>query len=620
MRKFLASRAVKTTAVIMSSLLAVLFVLSLGGISLLWENRAYSLGKHQNTVFFENLAMDRGDDLLWDYIHHKFDYPDDTSQLEEYADCFSRQNSNYFFTVTDMNGQIILSNKTDEAVRRTVEYVYTVDDPYSQQDINIKITQGLYSKLSANDDTRFLLSFGDWLYSARYGLIAVIALSALGELLILIFVCLSAGRGPRDNIGFFDRIPYELYGLAVLLLMAVTDNIINDFYYSDIPTVIFWVAITTLGMPVLCLLLHTTAVRIKTHTFIKNTLIYRAFKLIKMFCVFLWRIIKKIPFIWKTATLWAGLAFTEIFFILASDGDALFVIWILDKLLLTLALLWILLCMLRLQRSAREISEGNIEYKVDTQYMLPAFKEHGENLNGIADGLRKSVAQSIKSERMKAELITNVSHDIKTPLTSIINYVDLLDKDGLTGQDAPQYLEVLKRQSARLKKLTEDLIEASKASTGNIKADIKNVDIEVLLLQAIGEYSEKLDAKQLSVITSFCQDKEIFADGKLLWRVLDNLFSNICKYSKNDTRVYISVRNTDDRITVTFKNISADPLDISADELAERFVRGDTSRNTEGSGLGLSIARSLIEIQGGTMDIDIDGDLFKTIITFKKTS
>ena len=225
----------------------------------------------------------------------------------------------------------------------------------------------------------------------------------------------------------------------------------------------------------------------------------------------------------------------------------------------------------------------------------------------------------MKSERMKTELITNVSHDIKTPLTSIVSYVDLLKKQAMPNDQAREYLEVLDRQSARLKKLTEDLVEASKASTGNLTVDFQRTDVNVLLTQSAGEYQEKLAAKGMDLIlTPAPENPAISADGRLLWRVFENLLSNIHKYAQPGTRVYLTCEAGENQVTTTFRNISATPLNISADELMERFVRGDASRNTEGSGLGLSIARSLTQLQHGTFSLTIDGDLFKAALTFPR--
>jgi signal transduction histidine kinase len=225
----------------------------------------------------------------------------------------------------------------------------------------------------------------------------------------------------------------------------------------------------------------------------------------------------------------------------------------------------------------------------------------------------------MKSERFKTELITNVSHDIKTPLTSIINYVDLLGKEPLDNPTAQEYLEILNHQSARLKKLIEDLIEASKASTGNLPVHPELCDATVMLTQVVGEFKERAEANSLDIVVDSPEPPiNIMADGRHLWRVIDNLMSNICKYALPGTRVYIDLERRDGMVVMTFRNISRDRLNISSDELMARFVRGDSSRNTEGNGLGLSIARSLTELMEGDLEIRIDGDLFKAILRFKE--
>lgn len=248
--------------------------------------------------------------------------------------------------------------------------------------------------------------------------------------------------------------------------------------------------------------------------------------------------------------------------------------------------------------------------------MYGVLKHHGENLNSIAQGMQKAVQQQLKSERFRTDLITNVSHDIKTPLTSIVNYVDLLKKEDVQPEKAKEYLAVLDRQSARLKKLTEDLVEASKASSGTLPVHLEAVDVNVLLSQVSGEYQSRFELCRLEPIVKLAPESpQILADGKLLWRVFDNLLSNICKYAARHARVFHQ-RVLDSRVQISFKNISNYPLDITADELMERFVRGDSSRSTEGSGLGLSIAQSLTGLQKGSFDLVVDGDLFKANISF----
>ena len=264
-----------------------------------------------------------------------------------------------------------------------------------------------------------------------------------------------------------------------------------------------------------------------------------------------------------------------------------------------------------LQTAAKNIADGDLNYRVDTSKMRFDFKAHGEDLNRIGDGLSLSVDDRLKSERMKTELITNVSHDLKTPLTSIVNYVDLLKKEGLTGT-AGEYVEVLDRQSARLKKLTEDLVEASKASTGNLHVTLETVNVSEFLEQAQAEYAARLVTAGLTAVMQVPEEAlPARSDGRYLWRIMDNLLGNACKYDLPGTRVYISAERREDMVVISVKNISREKLNISADELMERFVRGDSSRNTEGSGLGLSIAQSLAALMGGRLELTVDGDLFK---------
>ena len=266
---------------------------------------------------------------------------------------------------------------------------------------------------------------------------------------------------------------------------------------------------------------------------------------------------------------------------------------------------------------AKKIAGGEVDYKIDTSRLTGELKTHGDDLNSIADGLSVAVEQRIKSERMKTELITNVSHDIKTPLTSIINYVDLLKKQPLEGQ-ASKYADTLEKNAARLKKLTEDLVEASKAASGSISLQLAEVNICELLNQAGGEYSERLAVHQIEPVVEVPETPVyILADGRLMWRIIDNLLSNAAKYSQEGTRLYISLVQRDEKIILEMKNISKTRLNINADELMERFVRGDASRHTEGSGLGLNIAKSLAELQSGNLSLEIDGDLFKAKLTFE---
>ena len=272
----------------------------------------------------------------------------------------------------------------------------------------------------------------------------------------------------------------------------------------------------------------------------------------------------------------------------------------------------------KLKKGVARMARGDLETKVDTKHLHGTFRDMGEGLNSLGQAASRAVDRQLRSERMKTELITNVSHDIKTPLTSIINYVDLMQKPH-TPEEGTQYLEVLDRQSRKLKKLTDDLVELSKASSGNLPVEKAPANAVELVEQALGEYQEKLEARRLEpVFTAQEPSAPILADGRLLWRVLDNLLGNVVKYAMEGTRVYVDVEvcPEEKRVRISVKNISAHRLNISSQELMERFVRGDAARNTEGSGLGLNIAKSLAELQGARFAVTIDGDLFKAVLDF----
>ena len=271
----------------------------------------------------------------------------------------------------------------------------------------------------------------------------------------------------------------------------------------------------------------------------------------------------------------------------------------------------------RIMDGLKKISDGELQYKIKTDTLTGKQKVMAEYINNIGSGLDAAVENSLKKERMQTELITNVSHDLKTPLTSIINYVDLMKRENPTDPKIQEYLRILDEKSQRLKVLTEDVVEASKASTGNIKLEMNDIDFVEMVQQVIGEFEEKFKEKNLTMMVHFTDEPSIiYADGQRMWRVLENVFGNVVKYAMEGTRVYAEISNRNKKVTFSLKNISAQPLNISADELTERFIRGDVARNTEGSGLGLSIAKSLTELQGGEFKLHLDGDLFKVMITF----
>jgi signal transduction histidine kinase len=302
-----------------------------------------------------------------------------------------------------------------------------------------------------------------------------------------------------------------------------------------------------------------------------------------------------------------------------SDPEVALVLWLLKTLVILPAIVYALIMLVKLEKGGKAIAEGNTSYRINTKGMFFDFKRHGNNLNSISEGMGKAVEKQLKSERMKTELITNVSHDIKTPITSIINYAGLIFDEPCDCENHKEYSVVLMKKADSLKRLLNDLVEVSRATTGNMDVELSECDASVLLTQLEGEFGDKCACENLELITSYPERSLVFnADSRRIWRVFENLLSNACKYSLPGSRVYMSAEEHGDNVSFVIRNTSKAPLNISADELTARFVRGDSSRSTEGSGLGLSIAKSLTELQGGTLDITIDGDLFKVTISFPK--
>lgn len=445
-----------------------------------------------------------------------------------------------------------------------------------------------------------------------------ISLTALFALLALFCFCFSlaaAGHWQGHegiHLTWLDKIPADVW----LIVLLCTFFIGWEAFYYGRGLVFFCAAL----VPFVLLFLCTFAAQCKAGTVLRASLIARIarflWRIVRSLFLGLWRIARNLPLLWKTALVMAGVFFLEMLFVLAGYGsvDGIFVIM---KAVELLAALYIALNLRTLQKGGEKLADGDFSSPIDTRYLIGDFKRYGQELNDVQSGLEQAVQEQMKAEHLKTELITNVSHDIKTPLTSIVNYVDLLKKEDIPSQEAREYIAVLDRQSHRLKKLTEDLVEASKASSGVLNVDLQPTDVNVLFSQIEGEYQERLAACQLTLVTQPpAPGTVIRADSRLLSRVMDNLVSNICKYALPSTRVYVVSTLSREAVTISFKNVSRDELNISPDELMERFVRGDASRHTEGSGLGLSIARSLVQLQGGRFDLAIDADLFRADITF----
>lgn len=485
--------------------------------------------------------------------------------------------------------------------------------------------------------TKLLVNFA---YRMRYvGIVMFIASLAV---LIASFAFLMAAAGHRKGregicVSFMDRVPFDMYFgglfLAETLVAYIvfssmnaaaswSRNSLSGIVFSGVIAICAGIFAVLLGL-FFCM---SFAVRVKLGKWWRHTVVYWVFRKcmrilagILHVCGYVCTsLLKSVTLLWKAWIVLGALAFAEFIALNANYADGgLDAFWLLEKAIVYPLVILLLLQMHRLQKGAQQIANGRLDYRIDTRHMFWEVKKHGEYLNDIGTGMNNAVNERMKSERFKTELITNVSHDIKTPLTSIINYVDLLQKEEISNPTVQEYLEVLHRQSARLKKLIEDLMEASKASSGSLSVVMEQCDAGVMLVQTIGEFEEKLMAEQIELqIKKPEADILIEADHRHLWRVFDNLMNNICKYAQPLTRAYVNLDQNGHQAVITFRNISRYQLNISSEELMERFVRGDSSRNTEGSGLGISIAKSLTELMNGSFELIVDGDLFKVVLTF----
>lgn len=486
---------------------------------------------------------------------------------------------------------------------------------------------------------------------AGYGVQNLIAACIFGILAIvfLIFFILRIPRRQPQELKGFDRWFTEFAaGLAVgteavlfLATMLLADVMI---YEPSLPAVGYLrkeecmtllLVAAALLYTLFLVFLGSLVRRIKARTLIKGSFLCFVFGGIKrnlgrvqqFFRNRILNILNDREFGIRVALPFTGFVLFNIFVVLVGS-----VLGALVAIALNVVLLWFLhrenLARKDILEGIGRICDGDLTYQIDTEKLVGDNKRLAENVNQIGNAIEEAVRTSMKDERLKADLITNVSHDIKTPLTSIINYVDLLKRENIPGERAQEYLRILDEKSQRLKQLTLDLVEASKISSGNIVIEKTRLDMEELLQQAIGEYQEKLTDRQLDVIVSHVggddKDKEelaINADPRHMWRILDNLLGNICKYALAGTRVYMDIRQNEmQQVELVIKNISASPLNVPPEELTQRFVRGDASRSSEGSGLGLSIARNLTMAQGGSFEVILDGDLFKVLLKFPRMS
>jgi len=598
----------KAVAVVLSVLILCGTVLAgVAGIVMLKNEFHTRTEESLRTELFEAVLQNQNSRVFYDVIGS-----DKPSASVTYA-------GNYFYRILDKDGKTVAETYDGRAVLASYESELYWDEYLPDKEIyqvqEYTVIGYVSATLEPGDVFYLTYRFLQFMYRVRYWVFVWIALGLLLEVTLLIYLFCAVSNHPgeeRPRLNPTDKIPLDLATVLLYLLAVVEIALLNEF--GDLATVILLIFFGVLDYLLLLWYFLTVAARLKMNCLLRSTLLGR---------FILWEIrifreiLQNLPLIWKVVTAVAVVVFAELLVLLYGfyEPDNILIFWVVEKLILLPLVFYVAVSLHRLKKGGERLAAGNLEERLDTTYLTGDFKRFGETLNSIGDGMNRAVEERMKSERFKTELITNVSHDIKTPLTSIINYVDLIKKEKPENENVRQYLEVLERQSARLKKLIEDLVEASKASTGNLSVHPEVCDAGVLLTQLLGEYDERFRANGLEPI--FHQPETavtVLADPRHFWRILDNLMVNILKYAQSGTRVYLDLTAEQGYMNIMFRNISRASLNISGEELMERFVRGDGSRNTEGSGLGLSIARSLAELQGGSLKIDVDGDLFKVVL------
>ena len=626
MKKLTGSIAAKTAAVILSFATAVISVVCVFSVAFMYSERFY-------TKSLEQIKEEKYEDILYKAANNIADaYSEqDTYRLKDY--------STLYYTITDSESVETLFNTfenqkyigkaffDDMPIKAVYDENSTESENTEKAVNNIDITVYAAENYPLSYTSLFYLKASELLYPLRYGIIFIGFLSLLSFVLLLVFLFTAAGRRADGvvRLSSADKIPFDLLSVAVFLIAILSLRLLSENFGSMELVAVKGALIFSADYFIALFYLMSFATRIKTETLIKNNIIYKVLKFVgknlKKFFRFIGFIFKNLSLVKKTLLVCAAVIAFDLLVFVFCMSSYLFEVFIVFAGVNALAILCIIILTViqlqRIKKGGERIAEGDLEYKIDTSYMYPEFKEFCTSLNNISCGMQNAVNEKMRSERMRTELITNVSHDIKTPLTSIINYVDLIKKEKPENEKVKEYLDVLDRQSVRLKKLIEDLVEASKASTGNLTVNLTECEAGVLLSQTVGEFDERLRDAGLTPILNIPETPvKIMADGRRLWRVFENLMSNVCKYSLSGTRAYMELYEKDGKAFIVFKNISKCELNISGDELVERFVRGDTSRNTEGSGLGLSIAKSLTELQKGEMRIEVDGDLFKVTLIF----
>lgn len=568
---------------------------------------------------------------------------------------YSRENCNYFFNVKDENGDVVWYNYLLNDSGATVTVGDETQQIHGTVPVQYNPIKGCTVYIFSGEEVSFTIELyvpesSEWIahdaiYNAyrwieladdlKYALFFIIALAFAIMVILLVLLTLSSGKTNEKGElteGFLDRIPLDIVVVVAVMFCLSSLSLPYLANLSNIDMVtnnIIIILAAVVVVLVILMFLNTLTSRIKMGKAFKNTLIYRIHLILARKTPKKVRSIyrKKSTFKKLLAAVLASVVFSLAivlyfayrYFILDDINFELYLIyWVISRMITIPVIIMFLLNFSYIKDEGEKIARGDLsEDEIDPQLLLKPFRVHNRNLEHIKKDMSRAIEQEMKSERFRNELISNISHDIKTPLTSILQYVKHLQKPNLTPEQYSEYAEIIGRQSERLNVLFMNLLEISKASAGVEVARLEKIDIGVLAEQFAGEYAELFEKHSLAIEFSR-EDREysVMADSNLMGRVFENLMNNVLKYSLENTRVFMKVEEENGKIKVSIRNISRDVIDRDPKEFFERSARGDSSRNTEGHGLGLSIAKSLVELQHANIDIELDGDIFKIVIEF----
>ena len=579
-------------------------------------------------------------------------------RLDYYETKFTRENSNFVFTVKNVLGEVLFDSLSPDGINSTgltfenaklaAEYTGKSDFYFFDEDGDFVPLQIDYVILTpelqiTNDRYTSAFQWIDIAYTLRYFVFIVLFLSIAIIVILLSVITINAGTVDEETgdiiPGFIDKLPLDFVTLFTILLFAVAGMVLGLTSAADTGMVLNNVIYMIIGVAAVLVImsyLTTLSIRVKMGKFYRNTVIYSIFHKFKRktprkvrraigeMTLFRKIVLGVIIYILFEGALLAVMAY---FGMLSNDyADpklvlGLFLVaWAVTRLIMIPIIVMIAINLNYVKEEGRRLAEGVMGDEIADKLSVAAIRTHGQNLDRIKKEINKAMEQELKSEKLKSELITNVSHDIKTPLTSIKNYVDFLSDDNLTDEERKKYIEIISKHTDKLSMLLNDLIEASRIQSGNIEINFEKTSLNIIIEQTVEEFAVKLEKSLLIPRVSMPEnDIYIMGDGKWLWRIFSNLFNNACKYAAPDTDLEICLDCVDDRARIKISNISNSEFSVEGSELFERFVRGDSSRHTEGHGLGLSIARSLAEMQGGTMDISVEGNRFAAILEFDIT-